>query len=191
MASLNLVPATTALVVIDLQKGIVGRPLEPHTGAEVVKNAVQVAKGLRAQGGLVVWVRVALGEILPRLTDIQLRDPNAPPPPAEASELIEELEREPEDVVITKRQWGAFYGTELEQRLRRHGVKTILMAGISTNFGVESTARQAQDMGYELVFVEDAMTSMKTEMHRFSTETIFPRMGQVRSTAAVLEALGA
>ena len=64
------------------------------------------------------------------------------------------------------------------------------MAGISTNFGVESTARQAQDMGYELVFVEDAMTSMKTEMHRFSTETIFPRMGQVRSTAAVLEALG-
>ncbi|HEX4650365.1 MAG TPA: isochorismatase family protein [Granulicella sp.] len=189
MASLHLVPETTALVVIDLQKGIVGRALEPHTGAEVVQHAVQVAKALRAQGGLVVWVRVALGEILPLPTDIQLRDPNAPPPPAEASELIAELERQPEDVVITKRQWGAFYGTELEQRLRRHGVRTILMAGISTNFGVESTARQAQDMGYELVFVEDAMTSMKTEMHRFSTETIFPRMGRVRSTETVLEAL--
>lgn len=189
MASLHLVPETTALVVIDLQKGIVGRALEPHTGAEVVQHAVQVAKALRAQGGLVVWVRVALGEILPLPTDIQLRDPNAPPPPAEASELIAELERQPEDVVITKRQWGAFYGTELEQRLRRRGVRTILMAGISTNFGVESTARQAQDMGYELVFVEDAMTSMKTEMHRFSTETIFPRMGRVRSTEMVLEAL--
>jgi nicotinamidase-related amidase len=189
--SLKLVPETTAFVVIDLQKGIVGRPLEPHTGAEVVSRSVQVANALRAKGGLVVWVRVALGELLSLPTDMQLRDPNAPLPPAEASELIEELGRQPQDVAITKRQWGAFYGTELEQMLRRHGVRTVMMAGISTNFGVESTARQAQDMGYELVFVEDAMTTMKTEAHRFATETIFPRMGRVRSAAAVLEALGA
>jgi nicotinamidase-related amidase len=189
MASLNLVPATTALVVIDLQNGIVGRALEPHTSAKVVKHSVQLANALRAQGGLVVWVRVAIGEILALPVDAPMRDPNAPPP-AEASELIAELERQPEDVVITKRQWGAFYGTELEQRLRRHGVKTILMAGIATNMGVESTARAAHDMGYELVFVEDAMATMKAEMHRFSTETIFPRMGRVRSTAVLLEALG-
>ena len=191
MASLNLVPATTALVVIDLQKGIVSRALEPHTSAEVVTRSVQMAKALRAQGGLVVWVRVAIGEILSLPVDAPMRDPNAPPPPAEASELIAELERQPEDVVITKRQWGAFYGTELEQMLRRHGVKTILMAGIATNMGVESTARAAFDQGYELVFVEDAMATMKAEMHRFSTETIFPRMGRVRSTETVLEALGA
>jgi nicotinamidase-related amidase len=191
MASLHLVPATTALVVIDLQKGIVSRALEPHTSAEVVTRSVQVAKALRAQGGLVVWVRVAIGEILSLPVDAPMRDPNAPPPPAEASELIAELERQPEDVVITKRQWGAFYGTELEQMLRRRGVKTILMAGIATNMGVESTARAAFDQGYELVFVEDAMATMKAEMHRFSTETIFPRMGRVRSTETVLEALGA
>jgi nicotinamidase-related amidase len=191
MESLHLVPATTALVVIDLQKGIVGRALEPHTSTEVVTRSVQVARALRAQGGLVVWVRVAIGEILSLPVDAPMRDPNAPPPPAEASELVAELERQPEDVVITKRQWGAFYGTELEQMLRRHGVRTILMAGIATNMGVESTARAAFDQGYELVFVEDAMATMKTEMHRFATETIFPRMGRVRSTEMVLEALGA
>jgi nicotinamidase-related amidase len=191
MASLNLVPATTALVVIDLQKGIVSRALEPHTSAEVVKHSVQVAKALRAQGGLVVWVRVAMGEILSLPVDAPMREPNAPPPPAEASELIAELERQPEDVVITKRQWGAFYGTELEQMLRRRGIRTILMAGIATNIGVESTARAAFDMGYELVFVEDAMTTMKAEAHQFATTVTFPRMGRVRSTETVLEALGA
>jgi nicotinamidase-related amidase len=191
MASLELVPATTALVVIDLQNGIVGRALEPHTSAEVVKRSVQLANALRAQGGLVVWVRVAIGEILSLPVDAPMRDPNAPPPPAEASELVADLQRQPEDVVITKRQWGAFYGTELEQMLRRHGVRTILMAGIATNMGVESTARAAHDMGYELVFVEDAMATMKAEMHRFSTETIFPRMGRVRSTETVLETLKA
>jgi nicotinamidase-related amidase len=191
MASLELVPATTALVVIDLQNGIVGRALEPHTSAEVVKRSVQLANALRAQGGLVVWVRVAIGEILSLPVDAPMRDPNAPPPPAAASELVADLQRQPEDVVITKRQWGAFYGTELEQMLRRHGVRTILMAGIATNMGVESTARAAHDMGYELVFVEDAMATMKAEMHRFSTETIFPRMGRVRSTETVLEALKA
>jgi nicotinamidase-related amidase len=189
MASLNLVPATTALVVIDLQKGIVGRALEPHNAAEVVKHSVQLANALRAQGGLVVWVRVAIGDILHLPVDAPMRDPNAPPPPAEASELIPELDRQPGDLVITKRQWGAFYGTELEQMLRRRGIRTILMAGIATNMGVESTARAAFDMGYELVFVEDAMTTMKAEAHQFATGVIFPRMGRVRSSAEVLEEL--
>jgi len=191
MASLRLVPTATALVVIDLQKGIVSRALEPHTSAEVVTRSVQLAKALRAQGGLVVWVRVAIGEVLSLPVDAPMRDPNAPPPPAEASELIAELERQPEDVVITKRQWGAFYGTELEQRLRRRGIHTIVMAGIATNFGVESTARAAFDMGYELVFAEDAMSTMKAEAHQMATTVTFPRMGRVRSTETVLEALKA
>lgn len=188
MASLELIPATTALVVIDLQNGIVGRALEPHPSAEVVKHSVQLAKALRAQGGLVVWVRVAMAEILALPVDAPMRDPNAPPPPAEASELVAELDRQPGDLVITKRQWGAFYGTELEQMLRRRGIRTILMAGIATNLGVESTARAAFDMGYELVFVEDAMSTMKAEMHEFATTVTFPRMGRVRSAETVLEA---
>ncbi len=92
-------------------------------------------------------------------------------------------------VLITKRQWGAFYGTNLEQQLRRRGIRTIILAGIATNMGVESTARAAQDQGYELVFAEDAMSSMSAEFHQFAVQNIFPMMGRVRISAEIIEAL--
>ena len=121
-----------------------------------------------------------------------MRDPNAPPPPAQASELVPECGyQEGKDLLITKRQWGAFYGTELDQLLRRRGVKTLVMAGIATNFGVESTARAGFDRGYAMVFAEDAMTSMSAEMHGFSVQHVFPIMGRVRTAAEVAEALRA
>lgn len=93
------------------------------------------------------------------------------------------------DLVITKRQWGAFYGTNLEQALDRKGIETIIMAGIATNMGVESTARAAFDAGYALIFAEDAMTTMGAEWHNFSVKNLFPRMGRVRSTQEIIEAL--
>jgi nicotinamidase-related amidase len=92
---------------------------------------------------------------------------------------------------VTKRQWGAFYGTDLDLQLRRRDIRTIIMAGIATNFGVESTARDAQERGYELIFAEDAISSMSVEMHRFPVENIFPVMGRVRSTEEILGALKA
>jgi nicotinamidase-related amidase len=190
MASLELVPATTALVLIDLQKGIVGLPLAPYGADEIVSRSARLAKAFREKGGTVVLVRVAMNEMVRLPSDAQLRDPNAPPPPPEASELVEEIDRQPGDLVITKRQWGAFYGTELDQQLRRRGIRTIAIGGIATNFGVESTARAAFDRGYEVVFVEDAMTSLNAEAHTFATSVIFPRMGRVRSTDTVREALG-
>ena len=94
------------------------------------------------------------------------------------------------DLVITKHQWGAFYGTELELQLRRRGVTTLVMCGISTNFGVESTARDGWERGFRIVFVEDAMAGMSGEAHAFAVSTIFPRIGRVRSAADVLAALG-
>lgn len=93
------------------------------------------------------------------------------------------------DVVVTKRQWGAFYGTQLEQALRRRKVETIAIGGIATNLGVESTARTAFDMDFALVFVEDAMSTQDPEMHRFAVETMFPIMGRVRSTAQLIASL--
>ena len=96
----------------------------------------------------------------------------------------------PTDVIITKRQWGAFHGTGLEQQLRRKGIKTIVMGGIATNFGVESTARAGFDQGYEMVFAEDAMTSLSAEMHDFSVKKLFPIMGRVRSSDEIVKALG-
>jgi nicotinamidase-related amidase len=97
---------------------------------------------------------------------------------------------QPGDVVVTKRQWGAFYGTDLEQHLRRRGIRTIVLGGIATNIGVESTARAAHDQGYEVVFAEDAMSSLSAEVHEFPIKNIFPRMGRVRSVEEIMKALG-
>lgn len=95
------------------------------------------------------------------------------------------------DILIAKRQWGAFHATNLDQALRRRGIKTILMGGIATNLGVESTARAAQENGYALVFAEDAMSTMSRDWHEFATQLIFPLMGHVRSTDEIVAALTA
>ena len=138
----------TALVVIDLEPGIVERPgLAPYSGPDVVARARKLADGLRAKGGTVVWVHVLLHEIVRLPVDRPMQG-GSTPPPASASELVPEIGLQADDVVIAKRQWGAFYGTNLEQTLDRRGIETIIMAGIATNAGVESTARAAYDAGY-------------------------------------------
>jgi nicotinamidase-related amidase len=110
-------------------------------------------------------------------------------PPLDWSELIPELDRQPGDIVILKRQWGAFYGTDLDLQLRRRGLTTVVLCGIATEFGVESTARDAYERGYELIFASDAMTGMAAESHANAIERIFPRMGRVRTTEQIVAAL--
>jgi len=189
MSTLAFDPAATALILIDLQNGILGRPLAPYPAADLLERTARLVSAFRARGATIIFVRVAMAELLNLPVDAPTRDPNAPPPPPAASELVAQLERQPGDLVITKRQWGAFYGTELDQQLRRRGVRTVALGGVATNFGVESTARAAFDRGYQLVFIEDAMTSVTAEAHRFATEAIFPRMGVVRKTEVVLDYL--
>jgi len=189
MTSLEFDPKSTALVLIDLQHGIVGRPLAPHSAADAIARAAELAAALRAKGGTVAYVRVDVAQVLHLPVDAPTRDPSAPPPPAIASEIVPESGYQPADLLITKRQWGAFYGTELDQQLRRRRIRTIVLGGVATNFGVESTARAAFDRGYELIFVEDAMSSVSAMAHEFAVQHIFPRMGRVRKTEQVLEAL--
>ena len=185
---LGLDAKKTALVVIDLEHGIVERPgLAPYSGAEVVARAGMLADGLRSKGGTVVWVHVLLHEVVRLPVDRPTQRPE--PPPASASELVPEVVVQAGDVVIAKRQWGAFYGTNLEQTLRRRGIETLILAGIATNMGVESTARAAFDAGYALVFAEDAMTTMSAEWHAFSTKNLFPMMGKVGTTEEILAGL--
>ncbi len=185
---LELDAKKTALVVIDLEHGLVGRPgLAPNSGADVVARANRLADTLRAQGGTVVWVHVLLHDMLRLPVDRSTQQPE--PPPASASELVPEVMVQPGDVIIAKRQWGAFYGTNLEQTLRRRGIETIIMAGIATNMGVESTARAAFDAGYALVFAEDAMTAMSAEGHASSTKNVFPMMGKVGTTDEIVATL--
>ena len=189
--SLELNAKQTALVLIDLEHGIVGRDLAPYKGTDVVQTCAGLAESFRRAGGTVVYVHVMLDELLRLPADKPMMPPDAPRPPKQASELVPEAGyREGKDILITKRQWGAFHGTPLDQQLRRLGVTTIVMAGIATNFGVESTARAAIEHGYAVVFAEDAMTTMAKEMHTFATEKVFPVIGKVSSAKAIEAALG-
>jgi nicotinamidase-related amidase len=192
MTSLTIDPRKTALVLIDLQQGIVGRPCAPRSGPDVVGNAERLAERFRALGATVVLVHVTFH---PDFKDFLSPPADAATPfnvsalPPSWSDIVPELGPKPGDLLIAKRQWGAFYGTELDLQLRRRGVGTIVLGGISTNIGVESTARSAYEHGYAQVLVEDAMASSTAEMHAFAVKNIFPRLGQVRSTAEVLAAL--
>ena len=109
----------------------------------------------------------------------------------EWTQLVRELGRQPSDVIVTKHQPNAFYGTDLEVQLQRRGVRTIILGGISTNLGVEATARAAHERGYEQIFVPDAMAAREADLHQHSVTRIFPAMGRVRSLDDVLGALGA
>ena len=188
---LTLTPARTALVVIDLQRGTAGVPTAPHPASDVVAHAAAIAGALRAAGGMVVLVHVTPSadgkDALRPQADMPAWQPGPRPP--DWAEIVPELGPELGDLVITKRQWGAFYGTELDLQLRRRGIDTILLAGISTNIGVESTARDAYERGYEQVFVEDAMAARSPVEHAHTIRTVFARIGRVRSTAEVLAAL--
>jgi nicotinamidase-related amidase len=189
--ALSLTPRETALVVIDLQRGIMQMPVAPHSAPDVLGRMVKLASAFRIARATVVLVRVSFA---PDGSDTlkQPRDFTATVArDAEWDQLAPELGSAPSDLHITKHQWGAFYGTELDLQLRRRGVRTIVIGGISTNFGVESTARDAFERGYELVFVENAMAGPSKEAHAFACETIFPRLGLVRNDAEVLAALGA
>ncbi|MDE1148694.1 MAG: hydrolase [Azospirillaceae bacterium] len=184
--TITLDPKTTALVLIDLQHGIINLPLAPHTGAEVLATAKPLAEKFRAAGSPVVLVRVAFApdfsDAPSQPVDQAAHFPNGLP--ANWSTLDEGLVQ-PSDIIVTKRQWGAFFGTDLDLQLRRRGITTIVLAGIATNIGVESTARGAWEHGYALVFPQDAMTTFSAEMQDFAFKAIFPRLGRLTTTADI------
>lgn len=184
-------PATTALVVIDLQRGILARDTAPYPSGDVLARSVRLAEACRAAGATVVLVNVGFLEDERDRLAPPADSPNPPGKvPAGYSDLDPALGPAPGDILVTKRQWGAFYGTQLDLQLRRRGIRTIILCGISTNFGVESTARDAWERNYALVFAEDAMTGLSAGAHEFAVSTIFPRLGRVRSTARIMAALG-
>jgi nicotinamidase-related amidase len=180
-------PRTAALVLIDLQKGIVGSPLAPRTGPDVVNVGADLAGRFRRAGSPVILVNVAFAKDLGDYPSQPVDRPRPLPPggfPAGFGDLVDGL-AEPSDLRVTKRQWGAFYGTDLDLQLRRRGIRTIVLGGISTNHGVESTARQAYEHGYEVVLAEDATTSPSAEMHAFSVTEILPLLARVTVSSAI------
>jgi nicotinamidase-related amidase len=178
---LELDPKTTALILIDLQKGIMSHELQPYPADRVTKAGSTLADTFRKAGAPVVLVNVGFAKDFKDALRQPVDQPFAMPPggfPENFSELIDGLAK-PGDILVTKRQWGAFHGTELDLQLRRRGIQTIVLGGVATNMGVESTARQAWEHGYAVVLAEDATTTFSAEMHTFAFEHIFPRLGRV------------
>lgn len=188
--ALTALDPRTALVVIDLQKGIVNRPQEPSSDpriADVVAGSIRLAEAFRAAGLPVVLVNVA-GAPAGR-TDLGRRLPADLP--ADFAELAEGLHAADDDVLLTKRSVGAFATTDLDTVLRDRGVTQIVLTGIATSVGVESTARNAHDLGYTVALAIDAMTDLNPGAHEYAVSAVFPRLGETGTTQDVLDLLAA
>jgi nicotinamidase-related amidase len=179
----------TALVVIDLQKGISQYPTV-HPFRDVVANTVRLAEAFRRAGWPVVLVNVAFsadgGDTLHPRVEVHRQIT----PTADFSQLVPELGQQPSDLLVTKRQPNAFYGTDLDLQLRRRGVTGIVLTGVATSSGVEATARAAHERAYNITFASDAMSDMDAAAHDFMLQKIFPRLGEIDATAAVLALIG-
>ena len=175
----------TALVLIDLQKGIVSLPLA-HPIDSVLNNASALASAFRARGLPVVLVNVTGGA--PGRTE---RKGLSGQLPDDWAELAPELNRQPNDLIVTKRTWGAFHATDLDAKLKDRGVTQIVLGGVSTSIGVETTARQAYERGYNATLAIDAMTDMAAEAHQNSVARIFPRLGETGTTQEIIAKLNA
>jgi nicotinamidase-related amidase len=180
--ALTALDPVSALVVVDLQKGITSRPIEGVAG--VVGNAARLADAFRGHGLPVVLVNVT--GLAPGRTE-------QPRPSltfdAEFAEIDPALGAEESDIRVTKRTWGAFTGTGLDETLRSRGVTEVVLCGIATTAGVESTARQAHELGFNVALITDAMADMSEEGHRRSVELIFPRLGETGTTGDLLALL--
>lgn len=180
----SLSASDTALILVDLQRAALAQPLEPRTSAVVLANCTLLAARFRAAGAPVILTNVAFAS---DFADALTSPTDRASPAAKGhlianwTELAEGL-AQPADLRITKRQWGAFHGTELDLQLRRRRIRTVVIGGIATNFGVESTARAAHEHGYAPVLVEDACASFTSDMHAFAFTQIFPLLGRVTTT---------
>ena len=184
----TLDPAT-ALVLIDLQYGITALPTT-QPADEIVARCARLADAFRATDKLVVASRVAFtadgGDVIKTRTAESPANGKQVP---DYGEIRTEVGLSDRDIVVTKHGWNAFYGTDLDLELRRRKVTGIVLAGISTSIGVESAARAANERGYELTIVTDAVTDTSERAHLNSLEVIFPRIAELATTEEVLTAI--
>jgi nicotinamidase-related amidase len=187
---LSTIDPQAALVVIDLQKGVLAAPAA-HPIADIINNAGALASAFRGRNLPVVLVTVT--GTAPGRTDAAAAAAGsrraAQAPPADFAEIVDELDPQADDHRIVKQRWGAFTDTSLHEHLRGLGVTQVFLAGVATSIGVESTARFAHEYGYHVVLVTDAMTDTSPDAHTNSVERVFPRLGETASTIDVLAML--
>lgn len=184
---ITLPASDTALILVDLQQAVLLQPVEPRTSSVVLANCKLLAERFRAAGAPVILLNVSFAKDF----GDALKSPADKASPATKGHLSEnwtdlaEGLAQPNDLRITKRQWGAFYGTDLDLQLRRRRIQTVVIGGIATNFGVESTARSAHEHGYAPVLIEDACASLTADMHNFAFAQIFPYLGRIALTDTI------
>ena len=184
-------PSESALILIDLQNGIVEKKTFPISSNKVIKNAISLVDAFRAADSQVIYVTIENSSDYGDVLNPYLDTPSETlfEKPNDWSSLVSELNIQPNDLRIIKKQWGAFYGTDLDLQLRRRGIKNIILGGLMTNIGVESTARDAYERGYNQVFVTDAMGSNNLESHSNTLKYIFSRIGILRTTQEVIQSI--
>jgi nicotinamidase-related amidase len=182
--ALTTLDPNTALLVVDLQKGLIGFPFI-HPIAQVAARARALIDAFRAQKLPVVLINVAGGAPGRTEQPRRLQDPR----PAGFTDFLPELGQQPDDIVVTKRTWGAFASTDLEARLRALGVTHVVVAGVATGTGVESTARQAYEAGFNVTLAIDAMTDARAEAHDYSLKNVFPRLGETGAAQEIIDVL--
>jgi len=181
--ALTTLDPKTALIIVDLQKGIVGLPfIHPIDG--IVDRSRALLDAFRERGSPVVLVNVA--GVAPGRTE---RPRHSEPFPAGWTDFIPELDRQPSDIVVTKRTWGAFASTDLENRLKALGVTQVVVTGVATGTGVESTARQAYEHGFNVTLALDAMTDARPEAHDYSIKNVFPKLGESGTVQDIIDLL--
>jgi nicotinamidase-related amidase len=182
--ALTTLDPNTALIVVDLQKGIAGYPLI-HPIAEVVDQTRALLDAFRGRGLPIVLVNVA-GRA-PGRTE---QGPRASGSFTEGwTDFLPDLDQQPNDIVVTKRTWGAFASTDLEDRLKALGVTQVVVTGVATSGGVEATARQAYEAGFNVTLALDAMTDMRPEAHDYSVRSVFPRLGETGTSQEIIDLL--
>lgn len=175
--------SNTALIVVDLQKGILSYPTT-HPIDSVVERSAALADAFRRRDLPVVLVNVTGGA--PGRTE---QAPRAGAFPPDFAELSPALNTQPSDHLVTKRTWGAFTNTDLDNRLKDLGVTQVVVCGVATSIGVESTARFAYELGYNVTLAIDAMTDMNADAHENSVARIFPRLGETGTASEIIELL--
>jgi len=188
--ALEFEPQSTALIVVDLQNFAIAMNTVPTPTSELLANAVRIADACRDKGILVVLIRVGheqnkLPHPSPKI-DAGFSGFQFGP---DAKEIAPALGPKPGDVIVDKYNWGAFHGTNLDTHLRRRGIRTLIMTGLVTNIGVDTTMREAQAHGYDQVLVSDAVAAMSREEHDYTLQYVAPRLSRVRTTEEVLAAI--
>jgi nicotinamidase-related amidase len=174
----------TALIVIDLQKGLLSYPTAPYPIGEVVQRSATLLEAFRRHRRPVVLVNATGGA--PGRSEHQRPSGNFPP---DFADLLPELNQQPSDHEVSKKTWGAFTNTGLDQHLKGQGVTQVVVVGVATSIGVESTARYAHEHGFNVTLAVDAMTDLNADAHTNSITRIFPRLGETGTTGEIIALL--